>query len=146
MNRRQELFGDIETRGVLETIETSAARAVRRRLSARQRQDSFVGANQPHGAGNAAGEAGKLPTIARLIEGGSSGNLRSEEPANSSTLNTTLATGRRPVDHGIQRMLEFHIPGLELIPAISNERDYGGPVDTFFFFFGIAGLLFLLVQ
>ena len=63
VNRRPELFGDIEPRGVLEPIETSAARALRRRLSARQRQDSFVSANQPHGAGNAAGEAAELPTL-----------------------------------------------------------------------------------
>jgi hypothetical protein len=45
--------------------------------------------------------AGELPALAALRRGGASAVLRSEEPMHSPRLWTTIATGRRPAEHGI---------------------------------------------
>lgn len=48
-------------------------------------------------------ERGELPNLARLIEGGASGKLRSLEPLQGSpVIWTTIATGKSPEAHGVQ--------------------------------------------
>ena len=48
-------------------------------------------------------ERGELPNLARLIEGGTSGRLRSLEPLQGSpVIWTTIATGKSPEAHGIR--------------------------------------------
>lgn len=46
-------------------------------------------------------ERGEMPATARLLREGASGVLWSMEPSSSSVLWTTIATGRRPEEHGI---------------------------------------------
>src|SRR5262245_46074941 len=46
-------------------------------------------------------QSGKLPTFARLRSAGHAGLLVSEPPLLSPILWTTIATGRRPEDHGV---------------------------------------------
>lgn len=46
-------------------------------------------------------ERGELPNIARLIHNGTSGTLRSVDPSISPSIWTTIATGKRPEEHGI---------------------------------------------
>src|SRR5262245_1820019 len=44
---------------------------------------------------------GKLPNFQRLIQSGTSGNLKSFVPTKSPVLWTTIATGKTPTKHGI---------------------------------------------
>ncbi len=47
-------------------------------------------------------EAGRMPNLEALIEAGTRGSLRSLEPLDKSpTIWTTVATGKRPVEHGV---------------------------------------------
>lgn len=46
--------------------------------------------------------AGSLPAMARLMENGSRGPLRSVSPSRSPSIWTTIATGRAAKDHGVQ--------------------------------------------
>lgn len=46
-------------------------------------------------------QEGKLPHLAKLIENGTSGPLRSTHPLFSPALWSTIATGKRPYEHGI---------------------------------------------
>ena len=50
---------------------------------------------------------GRMPNVQRLAEGGTRGPLRSLEPLDKSpTIWTTIATGKRPVKHGIVGFIE----------------------------------------
>lgn len=49
--------------------------------------------------------AGRLPNLARLVEGGASGYLSTIKPSFSPSIWTSVATGRRPEDHGIVHFL-----------------------------------------
>lgn len=51
-------------------------------------------------------EAGQMPTLARLIESGASGNLATIQPILSPMLWTSIATGKRPHKHGIYGFTE----------------------------------------
>lgn len=50
-------------------------------------------------------EAGRVPNLARLIESGARGNLRSEAPIMSPRIWTTMVTGKSPDEHGITGFL-----------------------------------------
>src|ERR1700693_2461564 len=50
---------------------------------------------------------GKLPTFARLKREGAWGPLRSVEPLLSPLVWTSIATGRRPQDHGVFDFVEI---------------------------------------
>ena len=50
-------------------------------------------------------QAGELPHIAKLLATGASARLKSHEPINSPSVWTTIATGRKPSDHGVT---DFH--------------------------------------
>jgi predicted AlkP superfamily phosphohydrolase/phosphomutase len=56
---------------------------------------------------------GKLPTLGRLAEAGVRGNLATIQPCLSHPLWATLATSRRPVDHGIGSKISFAYPGMK---------------------------------
>lgn len=49
---------------------------------------------------------GKMPTLQRMIEQGTSGNLRTLQPPLSPMLWTSIATGKRPYKHGIYGFTE----------------------------------------
>ena len=49
--------------------------------------------------------AGKLPTIARLMAGGTYGYLESMDPTYSPVVWTTIATGKTPAKHGIEHFV-----------------------------------------
>ncbi len=48
-------------------------------------------------------DAGKMPNLERLINEGVMGNLSTLYPSLSPTLWTSIATGKRPFNHGYQR-------------------------------------------
>ena len=65
--------------------------------------------------------AGKLPTFARLKREGAWGPLRSMEPLISPIVWTSIATGRRPQDHGVFDFVEANADG-NPTPITSNRR------------------------
>ncbi|HTO86251.1 MAG TPA: alkaline phosphatase family protein [Thermoanaerobaculia bacterium] len=64
---------------------------------------------------------GRLPTFARLEREGASGTLRSQEPLLSPIVWTSIATGRRPEDHGVLDFIEFG-PNDQPTPITSLRR------------------------
>jgi predicted AlkP superfamily phosphohydrolase/phosphomutase/cytochrome c-type biogenesis protein CcmH/NrfG len=64
---------------------------------------------------------GKVPTFARLKREGAFGRLRSQEPLLSPIVWTTIATGRRPQDHGILDFVEVNPDG-SVAPITSGRR------------------------
>ena len=64
---------------------------------------------------------GRLPTFARLKKEGSFGRLRSIEPLLSPIVWTTIATGRKPEDHGIFDFIEIGKDG-QPTPITSVRR------------------------
>ena len=66
-------------------------------------------------------EAGRLPTLARLVAEGWSAPLRSMEPTISPRIWTTIATGKLPEQHGIEGFLAPAANGSQ-IPVTSNLR------------------------
>ncbi|HEX4439176.1 MAG TPA: alkaline phosphatase family protein [Thermoanaerobaculia bacterium] len=64
---------------------------------------------------------GKLPTFARLKREGAFGPLRSVEPLLSPLVWTSIATGRRPQDHGVFDFVEITPQG-EPTPITSTRR------------------------
>jgi predicted AlkP superfamily phosphohydrolase/phosphomutase/tetratricopeptide (TPR) repeat protein len=64
---------------------------------------------------------GKLPTFARLKREGAWGRLRSVEPLLSPLVWTSIATGRRPQDHGIFDFVEI-TPDGKPTPITSTRR------------------------
>ena len=64
---------------------------------------------------------GRLPTFARLKRDGAFGRLRSIEPLLSPIVWTTIATGRKPQDHGIFDFIEIGPDG-QPTPITSVQR------------------------
>ena len=58
-------------------------------------------------------EAGRLPTLARLLREGTWGPLATLEPTLSPVVWTTLITGRPPAAHGIWHFMYVRLPGIE---------------------------------
>lgn len=67
-------------------------------------------------------EQGRLPNLARLIEGGVSGELRSELPLLSPLIWTTIATGKSVEEHGIADFLVQDAETGDMVPISSNSR------------------------
>lgn len=65
--------------------------------------------------------AGRLPTFARLARDGVLARLRSREPLLSPILWTTIATGRKPQDHGVLDFVEASDDG-KAVPITSARR------------------------
>jgi predicted AlkP superfamily phosphohydrolase/phosphomutase/predicted Zn-dependent protease len=66
--------------------------------------------------------AGRLPHLARLIARGVRAELRSQEPMLSPLIWTTMATGRRPEDHGVLDFLAFDPTTGRRVPITSHFR------------------------
>ncbi len=66
-------------------------------------------------------KAGRLPTLARLEREGAYGPLRSHEPLLSPLVWTTIATGRKPQDHGVLDFVEVDGEG-QLVPVTRFRR------------------------
>ncbi len=66
--------------------------------------------------------AGRLPNLRRLIDSGTSGELRSLKPLLSPLLWTTIATGRPVVAHGVADFLVQDQGSAELVPIGSDAR------------------------
>lgn len=67
-------------------------------------------------------DAGKLPTVKRLVEGGVSANLASLQPMLSPLLWTSVATGKRPYKHGVLGFSEVTPNGMGVRPATRFSR------------------------
>lgn len=67
-------------------------------------------------------EAGRLPNLARLIERGVAGELRSEPPLLSPLIWTTIATGKPVVEHGVADFLVRDPATGGLVPISSASR------------------------
>jgi predicted AlkP superfamily phosphohydrolase/phosphomutase/Flp pilus assembly protein TadD len=67
-------------------------------------------------------EAGEMPHLKSLIEGGVSGNVSTIQPAISPMLWTSIATGKRPAGHGIHGFYEPTPDGLNVRPVGSLGR------------------------
>lgn len=65
---------------------------------------------------------GKLPNLAALLAKGRSWNLDSYQPMASPLLWTTMATGRSPVDHGVDDFLEIDPKTGAKLPISSRSR------------------------
>ncbi|HEX6202834.1 MAG TPA: alkaline phosphatase family protein [Thermoanaerobaculia bacterium] len=65
---------------------------------------------------------GRLPNLARLVEGGVSGDLRSTEPLLSPLLWTTIATGRTVTEHGVADFLMRDPATGAMVPITSASR------------------------
>ena len=66
--------------------------------------------------------AGLLPNITRLIEGGVSGNLASPAPQRSIPAWTSIVTGKRAWKHGVVGPGEVRPNGLDVRPATAYSR------------------------
>ncbi|MEL6543631.1 MAG: alkaline phosphatase family protein [Myxococcota bacterium] len=77
---------------------------------------------------------GRMPTLARLMARGSYGELETIEPILSPIIWTTIATGRRPDEHGITWFMERDAKGntkpissrLRRVPALWNIASNAG--------------------
>ncbi len=67
-------------------------------------------------------DAGKMPTLKRLIEGGTMGNMATLSPALSPMLWTSIATGKRPHKHGIYGFIEPTQNGKAVRPMTNRSR------------------------
>jgi Tfp pilus assembly protein PilF len=67
-------------------------------------------------------DAGRLPNLAKLIAGGVSGELRSQEPLLSPLIWTTIATGKPVAEHGIADFLVKDPESGGLVPISSASR------------------------
>lgn len=65
---------------------------------------------------------GLMPNLARLVAGGTSGRLRTIQPALSPLVWTTMMTGVGPLDHGILDFVQFDPATGQKIPIGSAER------------------------
>ena len=66
-------------------------------------------------------DAGVMPNLHKLVDGGARGPLRSMDPTASAILWTTIATGRNPEDHGIRGFVARSSSG-KAVPVTSNLR------------------------
>jgi len=67
-------------------------------------------------------DAGKMPNLQRLVEGGVMGNLATLHPVLSPMLWTSIATGKRPPRHGILGFTEPTPDGTGVRPVSSLSR------------------------
>ncbi|MEM0992919.1 MAG: alkaline phosphatase family protein [Bacteroidota bacterium] len=67
-------------------------------------------------------DSGLMPTLKGLIEGGSMGRLATLDPPLSPTLWTSIATGKRPYQHGIHGFTEPDPRGEGIRPIYSTNR------------------------
>lgn len=67
-------------------------------------------------------DAGQMPTLRSLIEGGAMGRLATLDPPLSPTLWTSIATGKRPYKHGIHGFTEPDPSGEGIRPIYSTNR------------------------
>ncbi len=67
-------------------------------------------------------EAGKMPYLERLVNGGVMGNLATLQPVLSPILWTSIATGKRADKHGILGFVEPDESGGKLRPVTSTSR------------------------
>lgn len=65
---------------------------------------------------------GVMPTLARLASGGTTGRLRTIQPALSPLIWTTMMTGASPLDHGILDFVQFNRETGRKEPIGSTER------------------------
>lgn len=74
-------------------------------------------------------EAGKLPNLAGLIEGGVRAPLLSFEPTSSPLIWTTISTGRPPGRHGIRSQVQNRFVGMSrwffFPPSMGFDRIFG---------------------
>lgn len=89
-------------------------------------------------------EAGRLPALKWLVEGGCSGNLTTVEPQLSPMLWTTIATGKMAYDHGVAGFTEVDFASGRVVPVswatrrcktvweMLGERDYRSHVVGWF--------------
>ncbi len=68
-------------------------------------------------------DAGKMPTVKRLVEGGSMANLATLHPVLSPMLWTSIATGKRPFKHGIHGFTEPTPDGHAIQPITNLSRN-----------------------
>ena len=64
-------------------------------------------------------DAGKMPAVKRLVEGGTMANLATLHPVLSPMLWTSIATGKRPIKHGIHGFTE-PLPDRSGVRPITN--------------------------
>ncbi|MEO7100485.1 MAG: tetratricopeptide repeat protein [Luteolibacter sp.] len=67
-------------------------------------------------------DAGKLPGVQRLVEGGISGNLATLEPQLSPMLWTSIATGKMAYHHGVQGFTEVDPVSGRIVPVSAATR------------------------
>lgn len=67
-------------------------------------------------------EEGKMPTLAKLVEQGVSGNIATLNPPLSPMLWTSIATGKRAYDHGIHGFAEFNKDTQSVEPIKGTSR------------------------
>lgn len=67
-------------------------------------------------------DAGKLPGVRWLVEGGCSGNLATVEPQLSPLLWTTIATGKMAYDHGVAGFTEVDPASGRVVPVSWASR------------------------
>ncbi len=67
-------------------------------------------------------DAGKMPNLQKLIDGGVWGNLRTLHPVLSPMLWTSIATGKRPYKHGIYGFSEPDPSGSSIRPITNLSR------------------------
>jgi predicted AlkP superfamily phosphohydrolase/phosphomutase/tetratricopeptide (TPR) repeat protein len=67
-------------------------------------------------------DAGQMPNLSKLINGGVIGNLATLDPPLSPTLWTSIATGKRPYKHGIHGFTEAKADGSGIRPIYSTNR------------------------
>lgn len=81
-------------------------------------------------------EAGKMPSLAALIQRGTRGNLATLQPNLSPLLWTSIATGKRAHEHGIQAFVEYDAQQEKVIPVQADRRQ----VKAYWSIFSEAGL------
>lgn len=67
-------------------------------------------------------DKGLMPTLKKLLEGGSMGRLATLDPPLSPTLWTSIATGKRPYKHGIHGFTEPDPSGEGIRPMFITNR------------------------
>lgn len=67
-------------------------------------------------------DAGKMPAVRALVEGGVSGNITTLQPMYSPMLWTSIATGKRPFKHGVHGFTEPTPDGVAVRPVSNLSR------------------------
>ena len=67
-------------------------------------------------------DAGLMPNLHQLINGGVIGNLATLDPPYSPMLWTSIATGKRPYKHGVLGFTELNEEGTKVRPVLSSSR------------------------